>query len=251
MKFLLLSLVFTTQLFAGTRLILVGGGHRPQEAMNKFVDLSGGKASHILVIPWASNTIEGAQNIQKELSLAGAGFSEIADTEKIHEQLKKVSGIFFTGGDQNKLMKVIKDLHLKPVLKEIYQQGITFAGTSAGTAIMSESMLTGVADLSVLDGTKVERAEGLGLLPPNILVDQHFTVRGRFNRLAGAILSSPAELGIGIDENNALIITDNKLAQIVGPTEVLFIQGITNKKLTIDILSNGETYDLNLRKAVP
>lgn len=215
--------------------------------MKVFSELSGGNKSFILIIPWASETTEGAVNIRGELVAYPAGKIEIAsnNTSELMKQLTAASGIFFTGGDQNKLMLVMKELNLKNLLKKMYADGVAFAGTSAGTAIMSEKMLNGEGNLAVLDGKQIGISEGLGLLPESVVVDQHFIVRSRFNRLAGVVLDSKV-LGIAIDEDNALLITNNSLGKVYGPTQVLFFTPGNSKNLSIDVYEKNET--INLKK---
>lgn len=243
--FILTLFLISTVAMAETALLLVGGGSRPVEAMKVFSELSGSEKSFIVIIPWASETTEGAVNIRRELEAYPAGKIEIASSNaaELQKQLLKASGIFFTGGDQNKLMQVMKELKLKNSLKKMYQNGVVFAGTSAGTAIMSEKMINGEGDLSVLDGKQIGISEGLGLLPSSVVVDQHFIVRSRFNRLAGVVLDSKV-LGIAIDENNALLIKDGSVGKVFGPTQVLFFTPTNAKKLSIDIYEKNEVIDL-------
>jgi cyanophycinase len=108
---------------------------------------------------------------------------------------------------------------------------------------MSNPMLTGAGDLSVLDGSQTELAEGLGLLPQSVIVDQHFIVRSRFNRLAGLILESKGDLGIGIDENTALLIK-GKVARVIGPTQVLIFRKESDSKLGVSVMSPGNSFSL-------
>lgn len=214
-------------------------------AMQAFSKLAGGDNSFVVIIPWASETTEGAVNIQRELVQLSAGKIEIAsgNLSVLKKQLSAASGIFFTGGDQNKLMQEMKNLKLKDVLKKMYADGVIFAGTSAGTAIMSEKMINGEGDLSVLDGKQIGLSEGLGLLPASVVVDQHFIVRSRFNRLAGVVLDSKV-LGIAIDENNALLIQNNSVGTVFGPTQVLFFSPGNSKNLSIDVYEKNEKIDL-------
>ena len=100
--------------FAGTNLLLVGGGKRPPEAMKEFVKLSGSGNAQILIFPWASESVESAELIKSELSQnAKAKISIIphelnsVDVKKLIVQIQNSTGIFFTGGDQNTLMNFI------------------------------------------------------------------------------------------------------------------------------------------------
>ncbi|MEQ1765219.1 MAG: cyanophycinase, partial [Pyrinomonadaceae bacterium] len=200
------------------RLLVIGGGERPPDAIKKFVEWSGGAKSRILVITWASGVPdESYASLEKAFQTSNAGLVEHAsirplDTEKrakLVEQLNGASGIFFSGGDQNRIMDVLADEALLQMIKSKYNSGTPFGGTSAGAAVMSDPMMTGEADLKVLDGTKVGVRKGLGLLP-NVIFDQHFLVRQRHNRLFGLIMANPKMLGIGIDEDTSVLIEDNR-----------------------------------------
>jgi cyanophycinase len=240
---LFFCLIFISSLsFADTKLLLIGGGKRPVEAMKEFTRLAGGNQARILVIPWASESTAAAEAIKAELACHSIGEIEIIphslntnDVKNLIKKLENSSGIFFTGGDQNKLMSIMKSYQLRNQFRSKFFEGVIFGGTSAGTAIMSNPMLTGSADLTVLDGTQVELAEGLGLLPPSIIVDQHFIMRSRFNRLAGLILKNKAQLGIGVDENTSLLIRDRE-AQVIGPSQVLFFKRLKSNELNIRVL---------------
>ncbi len=249
MNFLLLFFFILSTCFAG-KLVLIGGGARPREAMQRFVQLSGSQQSRILVVPWASGSLEGAANIRAELAAFTRAPIAVApltpqSPAQVLGLINSATGIFFAGGDQSKLMKTIESLRLADLLRQKFNQGIAFGGTSAGTAFMSQRMITGTGDLRVINGAKVELGRGLGLLPPHIIVDQHFIVRGRFNRLAGIVLHTNL-VGVGIDEGTALVVLDNR-AQVIGPTQVLLFKASSTKKLIVRVLVNQEIFDLSIR----
>jgi cyanophycinase len=249
---LLLTLFFNFYAQAETHLFLIGGGPRPQEAMEAFVKTAGGSKANILICPWASGSIQGALAIQKELEAFHPQSVEILPQysrkknflSEFRKQTETATGIFFTGGNQNRLMKAITELQLKSTFQLIYENGIPFAGTSAGTAIMSERMLTGESDLTTMDGTKTKLTEGLGLLPYEIIVDQHFIVRQRFNRLSGLVLSQEEAFGIGIDEGTALHVINNRMAEVLGPSQVLLISKTGSNQLKVAVFSNHERFNL-------
>lgn len=242
MKFIFnLALLLPLISFGQTKLLLIGGGSRPEQAMREFVQLAQGTQSHILIIPWASQTLESAEKIKLELATHGAKKIEIiphelspADLIQLQEKIRLSTGIFFTGGNQNSLMASIKKFQLIDLIKNKFKQGMMIGGTSAGTAIMSDPMLNGEANLAVIDGAQVGLTQGLGLLPKSIIVDQHFIVRGRFNRLAGLILDQKAQMGLAIDENTSLLIINNK-AKVIGPTQVLLFTKSAEDTLEIKV----------------
>ena len=156
---------------------------------------------------------------------------------------RRADGVWFTGGDQTKVMEVLKDRTMLQALRKKYQEGTVFGGTSAGCAIMSLKMLTGNADLTVIDPTKVEIAEGLGLLPEQVIVDQHFLRRQRENRLFGALLGNPGHAGIGIDEDTAMLLSDGSQARVVGRAQVMLVTPQSDG-LRIQLFQPGERFRL-------
>ena len=104
--------------------------------------------------------------------------------------------------------------------------------------------MTGEADLKIIDGAKVGVRKGLGLLP-NVIFDQHFLVRQRHNRLLGLAMQNPKILAIGIDEDTAVLIEDNRKLTVVGETKVIFVHATrSNKEFAMAILGPNEKFDL-------
>jgi cyanophycinase-like exopeptidase len=64
-------------------------------------------------------------------------------------------------------------------------------------------------------------------------------------------LQTPQTLGIGIEEDTALLIKDNRFAEIVGASYVMIVDG-SNKKATfmINLLKTGDRFDLEKRKVI-
>ncbi|MDI1242381.1 MAG: cyanophycinase [bacterium] len=258
-RILVVLLLLAVPAIAQQRLLVIGGGERPPHAMKKFVEWSGGAKSRILVITWASGVPdESYASLEKALQTSNAGLVEHApirplDAEKrakLVEQLNSATGVFFSGGDQNRIMDVLSDEELFQMMKSKYNSGTPFGGTSAGAAVMSDPMMTGEADLKVLDGSKVGVRRGLGLLP-NVIFDQHFLVRQRHNRLFGLIIASPRTLGIGIDEDTSVLIEDNRRLTVVGKTQVMFVSSKKGTQpFSLSFLKTGERFDLKKLKTL-
>ncbi|MDQ2855864.1 MAG: cyanophycinase, partial [Acidobacteriota bacterium] len=167
---LLLVLLFLSHASAQQRLVIVGGGPRPPEALARFIEWAGKERSHILIIPWATAQPEAAFKSLREdfapfqtAAVEAAPAAPLKDDDKVKflNQLKQATGVFFSGGDQARIMNVLSDDSLLQALRKRYQEGVVFGGTSAGTAIMSRRMITGEGDLKVIDGAKVDTRPGL------------------------------------------------------------------------------------------
>jgi len=241
---------------ARERLVLIGGGGRPAEALARFVDWAGGPRARILVVPWATVEPEEAfELLRHELAAhrpgrvwaAPAAPLSASERGAFLDQLREASGVFFSGGDQNRILDVLRDDALKDALVRRYRAGVPFAGTSAGTACMSSLAMTGEGDFTVIDGDRVGLRAGLGLLP-GVVLDQHFLARQRQNRLIAVVLKHPRLLGVGLDENAALLVRDNRHAEIMGRGRAMTIEARGKGELRVFLLSAGDTFDLEKRK---
>jgi cyanophycinase len=174
--------------------------------------------------------------------------------------LDDAAGVFFTGGDQLKITSQIGDTPIFKRIREIYDDGGVIAGTSAGAAVMSETMLVeGGDENSHVIGASVRMAPGLGLIG-GVIIDQHFMERGRFGRLIGAVAQNPKNLGIGIDEQTAIVMERGNGFYVLGSGGVYVIDGTEvtysnvaeeDAKKTLSIynvrmhmLSQGDRFDL-------
>lgn len=152
--------------------------------------------------------------------------------------LKKASIIFLGGGDQERFMRIIKNTPVKAAIREARNNGALIAGTSAGASVMSEEMITGNALLDTtlsstfkrLSKGNLELKEGLGLLD-SVIVDQHFVVRSRYNRMLSAIMEHPNYNCIGLNESTAIIV-DNGWATVAGESQVIVFSNPRNVHTT-------------------
>jgi cyanophycinase len=172
---------------------------------------------------------------------------------------RRCTGFWFTGGDQSRVGDAIVGTPLQTLLRERYEAGAAIGGTSAGAAIMSKVMLTGddrngKEALSEFGPGAYKTREGMGFLPANVVVDQHFLRRGRENRLFSVIMDHPDCLGLGIDEATALVVKDGQ-ARVLGKRSVMVfdpagmtLKGASFQNLRIHVLKAGQAIDLTTRK---
>ncbi len=247
-----------------TRLVVIGGGDRPPEALARFVAWAGGGSARVLVIPWASGEPkESCEAIIEELKPHAPGEATCAPHATLDAggkaapldkakravalgALSRATGVFFTGGDQARIMDVLADAELLTAVRARFAAGVAFGGTSAGAAVMSARMITGEGDFTVIDGDKVEVRPGLGLVE-GVIVDQHFVKRQRQNRLFGLVLKHPEERGVGIDEDTALVVTGGYHAEVVGKGLVMLVDAKGRDRLEITLLRPGQKTDLRER----
>jgi len=136
-------------------------------------------------------------------------------------------GVFFTGGDQLKITSQIGDTPTYRRIQEIHrEEGGVIADTSAGASMMCETMLvSGGGDESATVGETVQMAPGLGFVG-GVVIDQHFAERGRMGRLLGAVAQNPKSLGLGIDEDTAIVVSGHTFS-VIGKGSVYVLDGST------------------------
>jgi len=208
-------------------LMIVGGGKKPVSAIKTFVEYC--KGGKILVIPSSSAipTESGPAAVELFRSHGSQNVdwlfiqdSAMAAADSVIDKVKNATGIFFTGGVQTRLMKRIGRTPVESLVKELYfQKSGAVGGTSAGAAVMSQIMITGDGDFTILDGNNVVTERGLGLLN-NCIVDQHFIKRRRNNRLLSLAIEKQIP-GIGIDESTAILYYPNDAFKVVGEGSVV------------------------------
>jgi cyanophycinase len=146
------------------------------------------------------------------------------NSEAIAEQLKQFSGYWFSGGDQSRLASLLVGTKALETIDRRYREGAVIGGTSAGASVMSSMMLTGrwrkatnseeEEVLNIARGMK-EVAKGFGIFK-GAIVDQHFMYRARYNRLISAVLDHPELIGVGIDEETALLVRPDGVWEVLG-----------------------------------
>lgn len=137
------------------------------------------------------------------------------------DRLEGAAGVFFTGGDQLRITSQIGDTPLERSLRSRFEAGLLIAGTSAGASVMSETMLVKGSGSESHRIGDLHMSPGLGLLS-DVIVDQHFAERGRFGRLLGAVAHNPRLIGLGIDEDTAVIV-EGRTGRVVGAGAVYVV----------------------------
>jgi len=216
-------------------LIIIGGGERKDAEGNVLQEVASRADGGKLVVATIATaepeeTWKDYREIFKKLGVKKIEWLDVRIREEGFKEevvriLDDATVVFFTGGDQLKITSQLGDSPVYRRLVELYEQGGTIAGTSAGASVMSETMLiSGDGDESHKVDTVLGMAPGLGLIR-NVVIDQHFAQRGRLGRLLGAITQNPRTLGIGLDENTAIILDDNEWFEVVGAGAVYVLDG--------------------------
>ena len=186
-----------------------------------------------------------------------------ADDERMLDRLEKAEGVFFTGGDQTRILDALYKTKFLDILKDKYQnEHFVIAGTSAGCAAMSAYMISGGTTESAINKGEIRLTTGLGLIEGAVF-DTHFTERGRFARLMNIVAMNPNLLCFGYAEDTAAIISEGKIS-VVGSGVVTIIDGseisysnvnqlkkgqpITIERIIVHLLGEGEIFDVMHKK---
>lgn len=253
------------------KLFIIGGGDRPPSLMQALVKTSGlSPKDYVVVLPMSSASPDKAYEYFKadlepfcRNAIVNFNFTpERVNDRSWLDSLQKAKLIFITGGDQDRFMKAVQNTAVYQAIHRAYQQGATIGGTSAGAAVMSEHMITGHelqdtvyrSTFNKLRDKNIEFKQGLGLLTTAV-IDQHFIVRSRYNRLLSALARFPALTCIGIDEETAIIV-DGLVATVTGERQVVVMKKpeeikaletglIKVKDMQFSIYTAGDSFQLN------
>jgi cyanophycinase len=216
-------------------LIIIGGGERKADELTVLQEVArrAGNGKLVVATIATAEPQETWEDYRKIFTKLGVKKVEWLDVrvreegfkEEVVRILDDASVVFFTGGDQLKITSQLGDSYVYRRIEEIYEQGGTIAGTSAGASVMSETMLiSGEGEESHKVDAVLGMAPGLGLIR-NTVVDQHFAQRGRLGRLLGAIAQNPRTLGIGLDENTAIVVHGDERFEVIGAGAVYVLDG--------------------------
>jgi cyanophycinase len=252
-------------------LVLIGGACTPDgEALGSFIDLARDAGGPIVGITSASeNPVKSARLWRADFRAAGVlniDFPRISRTnDKLDRELAAriddAGAVFLGGGNQVKLVAELSGTRAEASMKALSYRGGVICGTSAGAAALTTLTMAG-GEIDE-EGNLVEQylGPGFGLLDYETIVDTHFSKRRRLQRLFVVIAGNPELMGLGIDEDTALIVHGH-VGEVVGAGGVTFVDGrdsvrfdnaddlekgrqLTLSHLRVGIV--GTHYHLNLR----
>lgn len=241
------------------RLVIIGGAEdrlHDKLILRRFLELSGGPSSRIRLISAASSTPEWAWDTYGKAfaDLGGTDFAPIpiadrdaANTPAVTDRILEADGLFISGGDQRRLMDLIWETEAFRALHTAFHlRGCCMGGTSAGAAVMSRHMLAQGEATKLPEKEVADLDIGLGFVA-RAIIDQHFSERGRLGRLLSAMAQWPSMLGVGIDENTALVIERGAAVEVVGQGAVTVVDGRT-MRTNVDLVdTRGRLEMLGLR----
>jgi cyanophycinase len=258
------------------KLLIIGGAEDKEgdcKILREFLRCAGGTKAHIVIMTAATSLPgEVGDNYIRVFERLGAEDVRVLDTQtpedannpEYLEAIEQATGIFFTGGDQARIISCLKDTKLDAAMHKRYSEGIIIGGTSAGAAMMPDMMIIEGDSETNPRVDVVAMGPGMGFLP-DVVIDQHFAQRGRLGRLVTALLLQPAVLGFGIDENTAILVSGDEL-EVIGENAVTVIdeseklhdnidgrlkdEGLAICGAKLHILPHGYRFNLKTRQPV-
>jgi cyanophycinase len=258
------------------KLLIIGGAEDKEgdcKILREFLRCAGGTKARIVVMTAATSLPgEVGDNYIRVFERLGAEDVRVVDTQRPEdasdpeylEAIEQATGIFFTGGDQARIISCLKDTKLDAAMHKRYSEGIIIGGTSAGAAMMPDMMIIEGDSETNPRVDVVAMGPGMGFLP-DVVIDQHFAQRGRLGRLVTALLLQPAVLGFGIDENTAILVSGDEL-EVIGENAVTVIdeseklhdnidgrlkdEGLAICGAKLHILPHGYRFNLKTRQPV-
>jgi cyanophycinase len=254
--------------------LIIIGGHENKDHCRQILEMvakqvSGGPLVIITVATQMPQEVAGEYiSLFQELGVKDVQALDIriradAQDEANVQLCAKASVLFFTGGDQLRITSQMGDSPLYQCVVDNYQKGMTVVGTSAGAAAMPETMLVSGPGDESNRVSALNMAPGLGLIE-GVVIDSHFAERGRMGRLLGAVAQNPRNLGIGIDEDTAIIVEHGKEFRVLGSGAVYVVDGatVTYSSLseqhsenivsiyntTLHVLGDGDCFELETRQ---
>lgn len=257
-------------------LFIIGGAEdRVGKAslLRQFLKLAGGRRARLVLIPTASSfqdeVVAAYTEVFTRLGAPGLDVVNPASRAEAHDPaladlVDGATGIFMSGGSQLRLSQLLPGTPLGEALHRAHHRGAVVGGTSAGASIMSDFMIS-MGEEGVTPRQRASQVSaGLGLLR-GVVVDQHFDQRSRYGRLMSVIAPSPHLLGIGIDEDTAIVVTDHREFTVRGTGAVFVVDCTTAVSdaadaragapmlvsgATVHALPAGATFDLAERRLI-
>ncbi|MGI8643149.1 MAG: cyanophycinase [Thermomicrobiales bacterium] len=234
--------------------------------LSTFLQISGGSNARLAILPTASS-IESAGERYKALFLSmGAESAEVAyfgerpsaNAGPLLNVLEGSTGIFLTGGNQLRLSALLGGTEVSSIIRRRHNEGAVIAGTSAGASILSSHMVGYGASGNTPKQRMAQMVAGFGLVH-DVIIDQHFRQRDRIGRLLALVASNPRLLGVGIDEDTAVLFDHHQTMEVIGRRSVTVVDGrhmesniyqvkrygeISITGATLHMLTAGRRFDL-------
>ncbi len=247
-------------------LLIVGGGRLSDKIIDKFIELAGGKDAPLVLIPTAAGADSYSDSRGDLLRKRGASDVVVlhapdkasANKKEFLAALKRAKGVWFGGGRQWRLVDAYADTEAEKLFWEVLKQGGVIGGSSAGATIQGSYLARGdTRNNQIMMG---DHEVGFGFMK-NVAIDQHVLARNRQFDLFTILKEKPELLGIGIDENTAIVVQGDKF-EVLGASYVLMydqkfyskegskLKELPKKETLFYFLKEGDVYNLKERTVI-
>ena len=247
-------------------LLVVGGNMRDTAIIMKFIELAGGKDAPIVIIPTASGAEEfDEERVARLFTSAGATDvkvvhtydTAVANTDEFIEPIINAAGVWFNGGRQWRLVDAYGGTKAETEFRKVLERGGVIGGSSAGATIQGSYLARGDTKTNTI--MMGDHESGFGYLA-NTAIDQHLLVRNRQHDLVEVIRKHPSLLGIGLDENTAIVVSGNEF-EVMGESFVaIYDYSIWDENPYSEfrlpnqgkffLLRSGDRYNLKTREVI-
>lgn len=238
-------------------LVIVGGNMQDPAIVKRFIDLAGGPDASIVIIPTAgedddydnywSGLKQWRENGAKNLTVIHTRDRKEADTDAFVKPIRTARGVFFTGGRQWRLADSYLNTQTHNELNALLARGGVIGGTSAGASILTSFMVRG--DTKSNEKMIGDHTVGLGFLK-NAAVDQHLLRRNRQFDMLEVIDAHPELLGIGLDEDTAIVVQGDRFDVIGRSYAVIFSsKPVAGSSGRFYFMGAGDRFDMKTRQA--
>ena len=238
-------------------LVLVGGAMKDPAILERFFRLAGGRDAPIVLIPTAGGQSEYGPHWPGLLPFKEAGATNLvvlhtgdrseAERAAFRRPIDQARGVWFTGGRQWRLADSYLNTPVHQALTELLDRGGVIGGSSAGATIQGSYLARG--DTSANTTMMGDHEEGMAFLR-NTAVDQHLLRRNRHFDLLEIIRAKPHLLGIGLDEDTAIVVRGDRFEVLGRGYVAIYDHGrMIDSGGTFYFLAPGDRFDLASRQA--
>lgn len=235
---------------AGSLLVIGGNEDKQGECviLRRFITMAGGREARVALVTTATEHPREAGDEYsgifdglgaERVSVVAVGNRQDANDRHHAAEIENSTGVFFTGGDQLRLTSILGGSEVDAAIRRASERGVVIAGTSAGASVMSDTMIVDGNSSDTPKKDTLSMAHGMGLLA-EVVIDQHFAQRGRINRLLAAVAQNPHILGVGIDEDTAMVVSPQRVFEVIGSQTVTVIDG---KNIVHSNISESQQFD--------
>jgi cyanophycinase len=227
-------------------LVIAGGGELPEPVAERFVELAGGKASRVVVIPTATEMADTPELLPcpgywRARGAGSVGLLHTRNRERANDPafvqpLTEATGVWFSGGDQEQLLEAYGGTRVEQELQKVLARGGVIGGTSAGAAALSHVMILG-------GNPHARVGTGFDFLR-DVVIDTHFQNRQRLGRLLGVLAEHPRCAGLGIDEDTALVLAGGTITVFGGGNVRVCLPALGKEASRVQVLHAGDHVNL-------